>query len=34
VVFGQNGNALPQKSFSPIYCHLAPERLKQQLTSD
>jgi len=29
--FGQNGDALPQKDFSPIYCHLAPERLKQQL---
>lgn len=33
VVFGQNGDALSQKNFSPIYCHLAPDRLKQQLAS-
>jgi para-nitrobenzyl esterase len=33
VVFDQNGDAISQKSFSPIYCHLAPDRLKQQLAS-
>jgi para-nitrobenzyl esterase len=29
--FGENGEAIPQQNFSPIYCHLSPERLKAQL---
>jgi para-nitrobenzyl esterase len=33
MVFSQSGDALPQKNFSPIYCHLAPDRLKQQLAN-
>jgi para-nitrobenzyl esterase len=33
LVFGENGDANPQFNFSPIYCHLAPERLKQQLAN-
>jgi para-nitrobenzyl esterase len=31
LVFSQSGDAVPQQSFSPIYCHLSPDRLKQQL---
>jgi para-nitrobenzyl esterase len=31
LVFSENGEAVPQQSFSPIYCHLSPDRLKQQL---
>jgi para-nitrobenzyl esterase len=31
IVFGQNGDALPGKNFSPVFCHLASDRLKQQL---
>ena len=31
LVFSQSGDAVPQQSFSPIYCHLFPDRLKQQL---
>jgi para-nitrobenzyl esterase len=30
--FNQNGDAIPQQSFSPIFCHLSPDRLKQQLS--
>ena len=33
LVFSQSGDALPQQSFSPIYCHLSPDRLKQQLAN-
>jgi para-nitrobenzyl esterase len=33
MVFSKSGDALPQKTFSPIYCHLAPDRLKQQLVN-
>jgi para-nitrobenzyl esterase len=31
LVFSQSGDAVPQQSFSPIFCHLSPDRLKQQL---
>ncbi len=31
IIFGQNGDAVPEKNFSPIFCHLSPDRLKQQL---
>jgi para-nitrobenzyl esterase len=31
--FDQNGDAVPQQSFSPIFCHLSPDRLKEQLSS-
>jgi len=31
LVFSQNGDAVPQRSFSPIYFHLSPDRLKEQL---
>ncbi len=29
--FSQSGDAVPQQHFSPIFCHLSPERLKEQL---
>jgi para-nitrobenzyl esterase len=31
MVFGENGEASPQQSFSPLFCHLSPDRLKEQL---
>jgi para-nitrobenzyl esterase len=31
--FSNSGNAVPQKEFSPMYCHLSPGRLKEQLGS-
>jgi para-nitrobenzyl esterase len=31
LVFSQTGEPVPQKNFSPSYCHLSPDRLKQQL---
>ena len=31
IVFGQNGDAAPLKDFSPTFCHLSPDRLKEQL---
>ena len=31
LVFSQSGDAVPQRNFSPVYCHLAPDRLKEQL---
>ena len=33
LVFSQSGDAVPQQSFSPMYCHLSPDRLKQQLAN-
>jgi para-nitrobenzyl esterase len=33
ISFSQSGDAVPQQHFSPIYCHLSPDRLKGQLTS-
>ena len=33
LVFSQSGDAVPHQGFSPIYCHLSPERLKQQLAN-
>jgi para-nitrobenzyl esterase len=33
LVFSQSGEAVPQQSFSPIYCHLSPDHLKQQLAN-
>ena len=29
--FSQGGQALPQQQFSPMFCHVSPERLKEQL---
>jgi para-nitrobenzyl esterase len=31
--FSQTGDAVPQHNFSPMFCHLSPERLKEQLRS-
>jgi para-nitrobenzyl esterase len=31
ISFSQSGNAVPQQHFSPIFCHLSPDRLKGQL---
>jgi para-nitrobenzyl esterase len=33
IVFSTNGDPVPQESFSPSFCHLSPDRLKQQLGS-
>ena len=33
IEFSQSGGAVPQQHFSPIYCHLSPGRLKQQLAN-
>ena len=33
ISFGESGDAVPQKQFSPMYCHLSPDRLKEQLGS-
>jgi para-nitrobenzyl esterase len=32
--FDKSGTAVPKTDFSPPFCHLAPERVKAQLTSD
>jgi len=34
LAFNQNGEPVPEKGFSPAFCHLAPERLKKQLNSN
>jgi para-nitrobenzyl esterase len=31
--FSQSGDGVPQQDFSPMFCHLSPERLKQQLVN-
>jgi para-nitrobenzyl esterase len=31
MVFNQNGQPVPQEHFSPIFCHLSPDRLKERL---
>jgi para-nitrobenzyl esterase len=31
--FSNSGDAVPQQHFSPIYCHLSPDRLKVQLAN-
>ena len=31
LVFSESGDAVPQQNFSPMYCHLSPDRLKKQL---
>ena len=31
LVFSHSGDAIPQQNFSPIYCHLSPDRLRKQL---
>ena len=31
LVFGENGEASPRHGFSPMFCHLSPDRLKEQL---
>jgi para-nitrobenzyl esterase len=31
--FGNSGDAVPQQHFSPMYCHLSPDRLKVQLAN-
>jgi len=33
ISFSQSGDAAPQQGFSPIYCHLSPDRLKKQLVN-
>jgi para-nitrobenzyl esterase len=33
ISFNQIGDADPQQHFSPIYCHLSPDRLKEQLAN-
>jgi para-nitrobenzyl esterase len=33
ISFGESSDAVPQKQFSPMYCHLSPDRLKAQLGS-
>lgn len=33
ISFSNSGDAVPQKHFSPMYCHLSPDRLKEQLGS-
>jgi para-nitrobenzyl esterase len=33
IAFGENGEASPQQNFSPMFCHLSPDRLKDQLGS-
>jgi para-nitrobenzyl esterase len=33
ISFNQSGDAVPQQDFSPIYCHLSPDRLKKQLVN-
>jgi para-nitrobenzyl esterase len=32
--FNQDGSAIARKDFAPPFCHLSPERLKQQLTAN
>jgi para-nitrobenzyl esterase len=32
--FNENGDAVSRQSFSPIFCHLSPDRLKQQLSAE
>jgi para-nitrobenzyl esterase len=32
--FSQTGDAVPQRHFAPIFCHLAPDRLKRQLANN
>jgi para-nitrobenzyl esterase len=34
VDFDQNGEAAPRHGFSPVFCHLSPERLKGQLAGN
>jgi para-nitrobenzyl esterase len=31
--FSNGGDAVPQQHFSPMYCHLSPDRLKEQLAN-
>jgi para-nitrobenzyl esterase len=33
MAFSQSGEAVPQQHFSPVYCHLSPDRLKRQLAN-
>jgi para-nitrobenzyl esterase len=33
ITFSQSGEGVPQEDFSPIFCHLSPDRLKQQLVN-
>jgi para-nitrobenzyl esterase len=33
ISFSKSGDAIPQQHFSPIYCHLSPDRLKAQLAN-
>jgi para-nitrobenzyl esterase len=32
--FGENGDAIPSQGFSPLYCHLSADRLKEVLTAN
>jgi para-nitrobenzyl esterase len=31
--FSESGDAVPQQDFSPMFCHLSPDRLKEQLAA-
>jgi para-nitrobenzyl esterase len=33
ISFSSSGDAVPQQHYSPMYCHLSPDRLKEQLGS-
>jgi para-nitrobenzyl esterase len=33
ISFSNSGDAVPQQQFSPMYCHLSPDRLKEQLAN-
>jgi para-nitrobenzyl esterase len=33
ISFSESGDAVPQQHFSPIYCHLSPDRLRGQLAN-
>jgi para-nitrobenzyl esterase len=34
MIFTQSGDAAPQTNFAPIFCHLSPDRLKEQLATN
>jgi para-nitrobenzyl esterase len=34
LAFNENGDAIPQHDFSPIFCHLSADRLRRQLTGN
>jgi hypothetical protein len=34
VDFDESGEAVPRHGFSPVFCHLSPERLKGQMAGN